>query len=69
MAFGFGIHYCLGNMAKLQTRITLENALLAPHMELVDSSHIQFGENLSFRAPVAVPVLNEVLIHGEHSIH
>lgn len=58
LAFGFGIHYCLGNMlAKLQTKITLEETLaLAPHLKLVDSGDIRFGENLSFRAPVAVPV-------------
>ena len=58
LAFGYGIHYCLGNMlAKLQTRITVEETLrIAPHLRLSDPDAITFGENLSFRAPVAVPV-------------
>lgn len=58
LAFGFGIHYCLGNMlAKLQTKITPEETLrIAPHLRLVDDQPIRFGENLSFRAPVEVPV-------------
>lgn len=58
LSFGFGIHYCLGNMlAKLQTRIAVEEvARLAPSMSLVDGEQIRFGDNLSFRAPVRVPV-------------
>lgn len=58
LAFGFGIHYCLGNMlAKLQARIALEEvARLAPDLRLVDGEAIEFGDNLSFRAPAAVPV-------------
>ncbi|MGQ7297475.1 cytochrome P450 [Quadrisphaera sp. KR29] len=58
LSFGFGIHYCLGNMlAKLQTRIAVEEvARLAPWMRLVDGERIRFGDNLSFRAPVRVPV-------------
>ena len=58
LAFGFGIHYCLGNMlAKLQTKVCLEEiARLAPDLRLVDADAIRFGDNLSFRAPVAVPV-------------
>ncbi|WP_406729015.1 cytochrome P450 [Streptomyces sp. GD-15H] len=58
LSFGFGIHYCLGNMlAKLQARITLEEtARLAPGLRLADDSDIHFGDNLSFRAPAAVRV-------------
>lgn len=58
LAFGFGIHYCLGNMlAKLQARIAVEQVLtLAPDLELVDPETITFGDNLSFRVPTAVPV-------------
>ncbi|UOY02350.1 cytochrome P450 [Blastococcus sp. PRF04-17] len=57
LAFGFGIHYCLGNMlAKLQARIAVEEtARLAPGLRLADEP-IHFGDNLSFRAPVRVPV-------------
>ncbi len=58
LAFGYGIHYCLGNMlAKLQARIALEElARLAPGLRLAEDADIHFGENLSFRAPLAVPV-------------
>ena len=58
LAFGFGIHYCLGNMlAKLQTRITVEETLrIAPHLRLIEPDEITFGQNLSFRAPKSVPV-------------
>ena len=58
LSFGYGIHYCLGNMlAKLQARIALEEVVrLAPGLRLVDDAEIHFGDNLSFRAPLAVPV-------------
>lgn len=58
LSFGFGIHYCLGNMlAKLQAKICLEEATkLIPSLELVDDTPIDFRENLSFRVPVTVPV-------------
>lgn len=58
LSFGFGIHYCLGNMlAKLQAKICLEEAIkLAPSLELIEDSPINFRENLSFRVPTSVPV-------------
>jgi cytochrome P450 len=58
LAFGFGIHYCLGNiLAKLQDRIVIEETITAvPTLRLVDEEKITFGENLSFRAPTSVPV-------------
>ncbi|WP_205863248.1 cytochrome P450 [Planosporangium thailandense] len=58
LAFGYGIHYCLGNMlAKLQAKVAIEEvARLAPGLRLVDADAIEFGHNLSFRAPVRVPV-------------
>ena len=58
IAFGYGIHYCLGNMlAKLQARIAVEEVgRIAPNLELVAPEAISFGDNLSFRAPTAVPV-------------
>ncbi|WP_448809705.1 cytochrome P450 [Agromyces bauzanensis] len=57
MSFGFGIHYCLGNMlAKLQDRIVLEETIAAvPSLRLADGP-IGFRENLSFRVPTSVPV-------------
>jgi len=58
LSFGFGIHYCLGNLlAKLQCKVAVEEvARLAPGLRLVDPDAIAFGANLSFRAPVSVPV-------------
>jgi cytochrome P450 len=58
LSFGFGIHYCLGNMlAKLQAKVAVEElGRLAPGLRLVDAEAIRFGDNLSFRAPVRVPV-------------
>ena len=57
LSFGFGIHYCLGNMlAKLQAKICLEEAVrLAPELQLADAD-ITFRKNLSFRVPEMVPV-------------
>lgn len=58
LSFGFGIHYCLGNMlAKLQDRIVLEETIAAvPSLRLADGADIDFRENLSFRVPTSVPV-------------
>ncbi|HZK32267.1 MAG TPA: cytochrome P450, partial [Corynebacterium sp.] len=57
LSFGFGIHYCLGNMlAKLQARLCLEEAArLIPELEL-SGADIDFRTNLSFRVPETVPV-------------
>ncbi|MEV0968249.1 cytochrome P450 [Microtetraspora glauca] len=58
LSFGFGIHYCLGNMlAKLQARIAIEEvARLIPDVRLREDEQIVFGPNLSFRSPISVPV-------------
>jgi cytochrome P450 len=58
LAFGFGIHYCIGHLlAKLQARVVVEEvARLAPGMRVVAPEATRFPDNLSFRAPVAVPV-------------
>lgn len=57
LSFGFGIHYCLGNLlAKLQARIAIEEVVRnAPDLVLTRDP-IAFRRNLSFRAPTAVPV-------------
>jgi cytochrome P450 len=57
LSFGFGIHYCLGNMlAKLQAKIALQEGVrLAPSLQL-RQTEISFRENLSFRVPETVPV-------------
>ncbi|MNW63474.1 Cytochrome P450 116 [compost metagenome] len=58
LSFGFGIHYCLGNMlAKLQAKIALEELTSAlPQLELVDGDSITFRKNISFRVPDFVNV-------------
>lgn len=58
LAFGFGIHYCVGNMlAKLQARVAVEEAVrLVPDLRIERPEEIAFGDNLSFRAPLSVPV-------------
>ncbi|SMX67653.1 Cytochrome P450 [Brevibacterium sp. 239c] len=58
LSFGFGIHYCLGNMlAKLQAKICLQEVTrLAPNLQLVGPDSIDFRKNLSFRVPISVPV-------------
>lgn len=58
LSFGFGIHYCLGNMlAKLQAKICLEEITrMIPTLQLVDPEDIEFRKNLSFRVPETVPV-------------
>ena len=58
LSFGFGIHYCLGNMlAKLQAKIALEElSARIPTLELENGSDISFRKNLSFRVPEFVNV-------------
>lgn len=58
LSFGFGIHYCLGNMlAKLQAKIALEELTTRlPSLELIDGEGIEFRKNLSFRVPEFVNV-------------
>jgi cytochrome P450 len=57
LSFGFGIHYCLGSLlAKLQTRIVVEELVRQVPRLRLGNDPVHFGENLSFRAPLAVPV-------------
>lgn len=58
LSFGFGIHYCLGNMlAKLQAKIALEELTSRiPNLTLLDGEDITFRKNISFRVPEYVNV-------------
>jgi cytochrome P450 len=58
LAFGYGIHFCLGHMlAKLQAKVVVEEvAARTSDIRLVAPEAIAFAENLSFRVPLAVPV-------------
>jgi len=59
LSFGFGIHYCIGNLlGKLQTRIAVEEITQRiPELQLQPGVDIEFGDNLSFRVPTAVPAI------------
>lgn len=59
LSFGYGIHYCIGNiLGKLQTRVALEQLIAKlPDMKLKPNVDIEFGDNLSFRVPLTVPVV------------
>ena len=53
LAFGFGIHYCLGAaLGKLEARLALE-ALTSrfPNLRLVEGQELSFHPNISFRGP------------------
>ena len=64
LAFGKGLHYCLGaHLGKLEARIALE-ALVArfPRLRLVEGQQLRFHPNISFRGP------QELWLRiGEHS--
>lgn len=58
MSFGYGIHFCLGNLlAKLQAKVALEEITSkVPSLALMQGADINFLDNLSFRVPTSVPV-------------
>lgn len=56
LAFGKGIHYCLGAaLGKLEAEIALEALTRRfPHLRLVAGQHLSFHANISFRGPQAL---------------
>jgi len=53
LAFGFGIHYCLGAaLGKLEAQLALEALTKRfPRLRLVDGHELSFHPNISFRGP------------------
>lgn len=53
LAFGRGLHYCLGaNLGKLEARLALEElSRRFPRLRLVEDQRLTFHPNISFRGP------------------
>jgi cytochrome P450 len=58
LAFGLGLHYCLGaNFGKLETRLALEElARRYPRLRLAEGQRFTFHPNISFRGPQVLRV-------------
>ena len=58
LAFGYGIHYCVGApLARLEMRILLETLVeQLPSLRLLPGQEIQYSRNISFRGPTALRV-------------
>jgi cytochrome P450 len=59
LAFGKGLHYCLGaNLSKLEAQIAVaELARRYPRLRLAPGQHLTFHPNISFRGPQVLNVL------------
>jgi cytochrome P450 len=53
LAFGRGLHYCLGaNLGRLEARLAVEElARRYPHLSVVPDQQLTFHPNISFRGP------------------
>jgi cytochrome P450 len=58
LAFGLGLHYCLGAyLGKVEARIAIEAiAERYPRLSLADGQQLTFHPNISFRGPQALRV-------------
>ena len=61
LAFGLGLHYCLGaNLGKLETRLALEElARRYPKLRLAGGQQLDFHPNISFRGPLSLRVCTD----------
>jgi len=61
LAFGLGLHYCLGaNLGKLETRLALEElARRYPKLRLSGGQQLGFHPNISFRGPLSLRVCTD----------
>jgi cytochrome P450 len=62
LAFGKGLHYCLGaNLGKLETQIAVtELARRYPDLSLIPNQNLAFHPNISFRGPQALLVRGRI---------
>jgi cytochrome P450 len=58
LAFGQGLHYCLGaNLGRLEAQIAVaELAQRYPHLRLAPDQRLTFHPNISFRGPQVLKV-------------
>jgi cytochrome P450 len=58
LAFGLGLHYCLGaSLGKLEARLALEELTARfPRLRLVEGQQLTFHPNISFRGPQTLMV-------------
>jgi len=56
LAFGYGIHYCVGApLARLEMRILLETLVTKlPSLRLVEGQEVNYSRNISFRGPLSL---------------
>jgi cytochrome P450 len=56
LAFGKGIHYCVGaSLGKLEAQLALQGLMTRwPDLELTPGQEIPFHPNISFRGPLAL---------------